>query len=183
MYRFFAVLLFVLPGFAHAADLLKQSEVEGFTKVMEQMEDLSEKYPDAEADFDMDVDFQQMMTMMDTMFADGKINAFGVMTDTMMKHPEMSREMLKLVRQNGFSSVPDFTDVGNRVVAAMMRADVSASDLREMKMMSSLPESQMAMIPEPMRKMAMYGPVIAEALESVPSEDVQLVKKLKPFDR
>ncbi|MEM9837804.1 MAG: hypothetical protein AAF830_01480 [Pseudomonadota bacterium] len=181
MIRLFVAILFLVPGAAHAADLLKKAEVENFVKVMEAMEGLEGKYPDAEANFDMNIDFQEAMGMMDTMFKDGKINVFGPAMDAAMKHPEFSRDMMKILRGNGFSSVESFADVGNRVAAAMMRAEMSNDDLQQMKMMASLPESQMAMIPEPMRKMAMMGPTIAAAMEKVPAADVKLVKKMKPL--
>lgn len=176
------VLFAFLPGLAQAADLLKASDVTNFVTAYEKMEALQSKYPDVETNLDATADFSMAMEMIDRMIDGGKLNFLGVVMEEAMQHPQMSADLRGVVKSSGFASVDQFSDVGNRIIAAYMRSEMSGSDLREMQMMGDLPESQLAMIPAPMRKMAQYGPLLARALEKVPADDVKLVKKMKPFD-
>jgi len=182
MLRALFVLVAFLPSLAFAAEPLKRSEVENFVKVSKEMESLADKYPDIEDDF-ADYDMDDAMQMMDQMFGDdGTFRMFSVVMDKVSDHPEAKGDIARVIKSNGFRNNKHFAEVGDRLMAAEMANEMSKDDLQQLKMLANMPESQLNMIPGPMRKMATYGPKIAAVVENVPASDKKLVKELKPFD-
>ena len=137
MLRALLVIIAFLPGLASAADLLKRSDVENFMNASRALEALGDKYPDATEAFDVDLDDAKGM-MSKMVGSDGSIQLMSVVMQKAMQHPQMSREILGLVKGAGFGSLDDFTSIGNRVFAAAMRAETSDSDLAEMMQMADL---------------------------------------------
>ncbi|NRA29361.1 MAG: hypothetical protein HRU11_03790 [Parvularculaceae bacterium] len=182
MLRSIFIILAFLPGLAFAADPLTRAEVENFVKASEKLEELSGKYPELEEEFD-NYDMDDAMKMMDQMFAsDGSFQMFSVVMKKVSDHPKAKGDVMRIVKSNGFKSTDHFAKVGDRIMAAEMASEMSKDDLEQMRMLAQMPESQLNMIPGPMRAMAQIAPKIAAVVESVPASDKKLVKELKPFD-
>lgn len=181
MIRILVALVAFLPAVASAADTLTRDEVQSFKSVTQTLEGLSERYPDLEADLSPDPG--EAMQMMSRMIGDdGKVRMFSMLMERVLEHPQFADEVRRAVGAAGFSSMASFTDIGNRVVAAMMRSETGPEELRQMASMGAMPESQLKMMPEGVREMARFGPLLARAMEDVPQEDVALVRELRPFE-
>lgn len=177
--RFFLALLFVLPGAAMAADPLTKAEVDQFINAAEKMQGLEDKYPDADIDFD--IDDQDMTEAFDMMFAeDGSIQIMRSMMNRLKDQPGVGAEMTSIVKGAGFKNLEQFGDVGDRLILAVGRLEMSNSDLAEMEQVANMSPQEMAFLPANMRPMVERMGKFSKALQSVPASDLELAREAKP---
>lgn len=178
MFRAVLILIALLPGFAFAAEPLTRAEVESFVGVARDLKALEEKHPDT--DIDLGFEDGDAQSIIDTLFDDsGKIQVMGVLMDALEGHDEIKREVDASIAKNGFETPLEFISVGDRVVLAIVRSELNASDLASMKMATQMTSEQMAFLPPEIQAMMSKMKPFAEALEGVPSSDVALVTEYR----
>lgn len=183
--RPFLVILFAWPMAASAADLLKEKEVQQFLTVAEAIEDFDERYPDVELDVMGESEGKNPAQAIGDMIDEkGRFKMFANMVEMLAKHPEARRDMEAEVKKAGFASMPEFASVGDRLMLAMARVEISDRDLREMEQaVQMVGAGGLDMLPPQARQMIAPMLKIAKAMENVPESDVALAKKYKPrFD-
>jgi hypothetical protein len=178
MLRLLSVLL-LLIGSAHAAPLTER-QAEGFVAVLEEMKLFTEENEEVDFDFDLDMEDDPAGAMNMLLSEDGRIVFMSNLAERIAEHPEAGKTFQASVRKEGFSSVDAFGEVGDRFMAAVMRAEMSKGEIAEMRKAAKMSEAELQYVPAQMRSMLKRMSSLADSLEAVPDSDVALAKKLKP---
>ncbi|GGY50061.1 hypothetical protein [Parvularcula lutaonensis] len=177
--RLVMVLLLVLPGTALGAEPLTKKKVDHFIAAAEKMQELEEKYPDVDIDFD--IDDQDMTEAFDMMFAeDGSLQIMRSLMNRVKDEPGVGKDMREIARSSGFSSLDEFGSVGDQLILAIARLEVSKADLAEMEQVANMPPEQLAFVPANMRPMVERMGKFSKALQAVSESDLALAREAKP---
>lgn len=173
------VLLFALPAMAFAATPLTSDQVDRFLNTLEEVNDYDEKYG-IDIDFDIENEADFMSAMDRIIDESGQIQIFTSIFDEIAAHPEAGPELRKVMNRHGFRNEDEFAEVGNRLALALIRSEMSGSDITDLREASSMSAEQLAYVPEQMRPLIKRLKLFVAAIESVPAENIELAKKAKP---
>jgi len=178
MIRMMLILVAMLPGFAFASEPLTRAEIQSFVGVVEDLKALEEQHPDTDIDLGFeDADPQEMINKL--FDENGKIKVMGVLMDALNDHREIKQEVDASIRENGFTNEFEFVSVGDRVVLAIVRSELEASDLASMKVATQMTDEQLQFLPPEMQSLMSKLKPFAEALEAVQSTDIELVTEYR----
>lgn len=177
MIRIALVGLLAMIGIAHAGEPLKRAEVENFIKAAADVRALEEKYPDV--DVDLDIDDQDPMNALGTLIdEDGQLRLMQRMFTEMSGNEPLAKDVERISRSSGFDGTMDFARIGDQIIIAAIRSEMSPSDLKELSN-AEVSEAQLAMIPKEMRGMIEKALLLRNAVENVPESDVTLVREYR----
>lgn len=172
MLRTLALSSLAFVGVAFAADPLTADEVDRFINVAEVINELDEENDGL--DFDVDIDEDNFLEAVDLFVDDdGEIVLFDLITDELLDDPDAGPEFRSALRENGFRNSDDFADVGNRLVTAMIRAEVSEDDLETLRGLVRAGGSLPGDLPEVLSRVES----LMDRLEDVPDSDVELARE------
>lgn len=172
MFRTLILSSLAFVGVATAADPLTSDEVDRFLNVAEVISEIDEENDGL--NFDLDIDDDNMMEAMDLLVdEDGDIVLFDVITEELLDDEEAGPEFRVALRENGFRDSDDFADVGNRLVAAMIRAEISDSDLDDLRTAIRMAD----ILPGEVREVLSRLEVLMENLEDIPDSDIELARE------
>ncbi|MEM1380538.1 MAG: hypothetical protein AAGH41_07935 [Pseudomonadota bacterium] len=170
-----------LPSHALAGTPLTKDEVDRFVDVTYAIELIEEDYPDA--DFDLDLDIDDVADIADGLFdSDGDIRVTLWFLESANFDPEVEAAFEDALREAAFSSVEEFADVSDRVIAAAIAIEIDEDDLRELEKVAKFGRMDLSILPEEIRDLLDIAPRLIAAVEAVPASDIALVARSGVLD-
>lgn len=178
LFRMLMILAFTLPGMALASPLTSD-EVDRFLDAVEEVNNFDEEY-DVDIDFDLEDEDDFMEAIDKIIDEDGNIQIFTSIFREISAHPEAGPELQKAIVKHGFSDEYDFADVGNRLAIALVRSEMTDSDLNDLRGVAQVTPAQIQYLPEEVRPLVKRLAAFVEAIENVPASDVELAEEARP---
>lgn len=178
---FVAFVIFAAPAFA--SEPLKTAEVDRFVSAMVAINDLDDRYPEIDVELGMDESSMGNPGAMRDAFAkiitpEGKVVLIDTIVEAVGQHPEAARELQDAMRSNGFNNPADFASVGNRLLLASARLEMSGDEIAQMQQMSNMP---LEMLPPAFRDVVPFIQAFGTAVSNVPESDIEQARRVKPI--
>lgn len=172
MIRALALSSFALMGVAFAGDPLTADEVDRFINVAETLHEFDEE--NGSIDIDIDVDDDDVIGALDTLVdRDGDIVLVDAIADELMDNPETREVFRDALRANDFRDEDEFADVGNRLLTALIRAEISDDELRDLQNLANGGKDLPAGLGETLRRLDKA----LDRLDEVSDSDIRLARE------
>ncbi|WP_031552377.1 hypothetical protein [Parvularcula oceani] len=155
------------PAFAQS---FSGEDVQNFIVVMEEMETLSERYPDEDLSEGLGIEPGDMNAMISE---SGEMTIFSRIADSLDGSTDAQQAARSAILENGFDSLPDWGETSDAIMMAYLATEMDPDDMAGMdqvtpEMMAMMPPSARAQMEAVMRMM--------DAIKSVPQDDIDTLR-------
>ena len=177
---FFSFLIFVAAP-AFAADLTTD-EVDRFVDTLVAINDLDERYPDVDVELGLDENSFGNPAGMKEAFAkiitpEGKVVLVDSIIAAVNTNPQAAAEFRSAIEANGFENPLAFASVGNRLLLAAARNEMSDEDLAQMQQITSIPAEA---LPPAFQQVIPFIEAFGVALTNVSQSDIEQARRVQP---
>jgi hypothetical protein len=156
---------------AVAADNLTDQQIKNFIATMDDMRIMAEEMSAEGKDKFLNGKIQAM--------EGGEFTAYQQSAEVLKEElPEDYSQLQDMVKENGFSSVEDWAQIGDDVMAAYVTMQITPETREKMDMMKQMqgnPE-MMAQMPSEAQQALAQSQAMIKAIENVPAENVEAIK-------
>jgi hypothetical protein len=169
------IVLFFFTGQAVAAEPLTEAEVKQFIEAAEALKAMEGEMENGDLDVGID---GNPLEMLGEIFADdGSLRIMQRIITQMEDDPNVGPKVSRTIKDAGFSSNDAFASVGDRLIIAAAKSEMSQSDLKDLREAKRMSQGDLRMLPQSVRKPLQDMLRFGDAVEAVPASDVALFKR------
>ncbi len=161
--------LAALAGSAFAQSFSGE-DVQNFITIMEEMETLSERYPDEDLAGDLGIEPGDMSAMISE---DGNMTIFSRIAEGLDGSTDAQQAARNAILENGFDSLPDWGETSDSIMMAYLATEMDPADMAGMDQVT--PE-MMAMMPPSARAQMETVRRMMDAIKNVPQDDIDTLR-------